>query len=323
MGHAVVTADSDCLLARLARCQADAAGGTANMARWLLLCRPGDDLAGDCIAAGCAGQLVAAGPHGAASVADVRGAPAAAAGRADGATAARVAARLGARRAGAAVHVAHTSRHCALHCASGDRLDRDELAYLGWHVPAAYELALRSPGWHEVEHACFLFTSLLFWWTVVQPWPSRAHGRAGPSCPIWSARTWRTPRSRHFSPSRIACSIPPMPPRRASSACPHAGPGCGWRIHVGGGIGDLPGTRGRHHDVAAFAETAASRAGARSEGRRPRERFVPFTFDLLRVPVVGALLHARYGRQSLQADQPAGDVLSSLRTASLAIRWRP
>ena len=48
------------------------------------------------------------------------------------------------------------------------------VAYLGWHVPAAYELALRSPAWHEVEHACFLVTSLLFWWTVLQPWPSRA-----------------------------------------------------------------------------------------------------------------------------------------------------
>ena len=48
------------------------------------------------------------------------------------------------------------------------------LAMLGWHVPAAYELALRSPGWHEIEHACFLVTSLLFWWPVIQPWPSRA-----------------------------------------------------------------------------------------------------------------------------------------------------
>lgn len=49
------------------------------------------------------------------------------------------------------------------------------LAMLGWHVPVAYELALRSPGWHEVEHACFLVTSMLFWWPVIQPWPSRAY----------------------------------------------------------------------------------------------------------------------------------------------------
>jgi cytochrome c oxidase assembly factor CtaG len=45
---------------------------------------------------------------------------------------------------------------------------------LGWHVPALYELALRSGAWHQFEHACFLVASLIFWWPVVQPWPSTA-----------------------------------------------------------------------------------------------------------------------------------------------------
>lgn len=49
------------------------------------------------------------------------------------------------------------------------------LAMVGWHLPAPYELALRSPGWHEVEHACLLIASLLFWWPAIQPWPSRPH----------------------------------------------------------------------------------------------------------------------------------------------------
>lgn len=44
-----------------------------------------------------------------------------------------------------------------------------------WHVPALYQLALRSPPWHQVEHASFLVTALLFWWPVVQPRPSRPH----------------------------------------------------------------------------------------------------------------------------------------------------
>jgi putative membrane protein len=48
------------------------------------------------------------------------------------------------------------------------------VALIGWHVPFAFELALRSDFWHEVEHACFLSTSLLFWWPVVQPFPSEA-----------------------------------------------------------------------------------------------------------------------------------------------------
>src|SRR6516164_9593070 len=43
----------------------------------------------------------------------------------------------------------------------------------GWHVPEAYDLALRSTGWHYVEHACFLGAALLFWYPVVRPYPSR------------------------------------------------------------------------------------------------------------------------------------------------------
>ena len=48
------------------------------------------------------------------------------------------------------------------------------VAMFAWHTPALYELALRSPAWHQVEHACFFVTSLIFWWPVVQPWPSKA-----------------------------------------------------------------------------------------------------------------------------------------------------
>jgi Cytochrome c oxidase caa3 assembly factor (Caa3_CtaG) len=44
-----------------------------------------------------------------------------------------------------------------------------------WLIPDFYELALRSPGWHKVEHLCFLATALLFWWHVVQPWPSHPY----------------------------------------------------------------------------------------------------------------------------------------------------
>jgi len=45
---------------------------------------------------------------------------------------------------------------------------------IGWHSPAAFEFALRSDFWHEIEHACFFATSVLFWWPVIQPWPSVA-----------------------------------------------------------------------------------------------------------------------------------------------------
>jgi putative membrane protein len=47
------------------------------------------------------------------------------------------------------------------------------VAYLGWHVPQAFELTLRSEAWHDTEHMCFLLTSIVFWWVIVEPWPSR------------------------------------------------------------------------------------------------------------------------------------------------------
>ena len=47
------------------------------------------------------------------------------------------------------------------------------LSFIGWHIPKAYEFALSSESWHNCEHACFFFTSLLFWWPVIAPWPFR------------------------------------------------------------------------------------------------------------------------------------------------------
>ncbi len=52
------------------------------------------------------------------------------------------------------------------------------LMFLGWHVPAAYDFALEHEHWHEFEHLCFLGTSILFWWPLLRPWPSRG-GYAG------------------------------------------------------------------------------------------------------------------------------------------------
>ncbi len=47
------------------------------------------------------------------------------------------------------------------------------IAYLGWHVPAAFELTFRSETIHQMEHACFRLTSPAFWWVVLAPWPAR------------------------------------------------------------------------------------------------------------------------------------------------------
>jgi putative membrane protein len=41
-----------------------------------------------------------------------------------------------------------------------------------WHVPVLWEAALRSEGIHLVQHLCFFWTAVLFWWALV-------HGRYG------------------------------------------------------------------------------------------------------------------------------------------------
>jgi len=43
-----------------------------------------------------------------------------------------------------------------------------------WHVPALYDLTLRNNAVHQLEHALFFFTSLLFWGAVVDSPPFRS-----------------------------------------------------------------------------------------------------------------------------------------------------
>src|SRR5258708_1327646 len=47
-------------------------------------------------------------------------------------------------------------------------------AVIFWHLPRWYELGLNSASWHAFEHACFFSAALLFWWPVVQVWPSHS-----------------------------------------------------------------------------------------------------------------------------------------------------
>lgn len=45
-------------------------------------------------------------------------------------------------------------------------------ALVVWHIPSIFMLAMHSPTLHFIEQASFLVTGLLFWWPVIQPWPS-------------------------------------------------------------------------------------------------------------------------------------------------------
>ncbi len=44
-----------------------------------------------------------------------------------------------------------------------------------WHTPRFYRLALEHPWWHVLEHALFLATAGLFWWSVLRHGRSRVH----------------------------------------------------------------------------------------------------------------------------------------------------
>ena len=51
------------------------------------------------------------------------------------------------------------------------------LTLLGWHVPSLFTLGMRSEIWHSLEQLSFLAAGFLFWWPVIQPWPSVSMGR--------------------------------------------------------------------------------------------------------------------------------------------------
>jgi cytochrome c oxidase assembly factor CtaG/ferredoxin len=177
------------------------------------------------------------------------------------------------------------------------------VAYLGWHVPAAYELALRSPAWHEVEHACFLVTSLLFWWTVLQPWPSRARWSRWAAVPyLITADLANTALSAFLAFSTYVLyptyataprifSLSAMQDQAAAGAFMWV---AGSTIYLVPAIGItlslLSKSKPRHALVTIGGAPAPGKVRAAAQ-----------PFDLLRMPVLGALLRARYGRQSLQA----------------------
>jgi putative membrane protein len=41
-----------------------------------------------------------------------------------------------------------------------------------WHLPAIFDVAMRSQAWHRVEVGTFLISGILFWLPVTQPWTS-------------------------------------------------------------------------------------------------------------------------------------------------------
>ena len=54
------------------------------------------------------------------------------------------------------------------------------MTLLAWHLPVLFTFGMRSESWHVAEQISFFSAGLLFWWPVIQPWPSASTG------PRWS-----------------------------------------------------------------------------------------------------------------------------------------
>lgn len=176
-------------------------------------------------------------------------------------------------------------------------------AYLGWHVPAAYELALRSSTWHQAEHACFLLTSLLFWWNVLEPWPSRPYwSRWAAVLYLIAADLVNTALAAFLAFSGgVLYPTYAVAPRifRITAAQDQAAAGAFMWV-VGSAIYWVPALvitmslLSRQRPRYALVTIGGAPAAGNLVGQRAG-------FDLRRVPLAGWLLRARYGRQSLQA----------------------
>jgi cytochrome c oxidase assembly factor CtaG len=207
---------------------------------------------------------------------------------------------------------------------------------VAWHFPALYELTLHSPAWHDVEHATFFWTAILFWWPVMQPWPSK------PSSSQWAiipylllADVVNTALSASFvfSDKVIYPSYAAAP---FASISPHEDQ------MVAGAIMWVPGS----FIYLIPAVILAMRLLSRSPQQYTRERARPAVaglvqisskpgFDLLRTPVVGKFLKWRRSRPAMQtvmllaaaaviADGFLGPRMAPMNLAGVApwIHWR-
>ncbi len=74
------------------------------------------------------------------------------------------------RRIGRIFHESHpVNRVFTFLTRAGVALGLYVLVLWVWHIPALYDAAQGSTFMHEMEHALFLGTSLLFWWPVIHP----------------------------------------------------------------------------------------------------------------------------------------------------------
>ncbi len=175
------------------------------------------------------------------------------------------------------------------------------VAYIGWHLPGSYELALHSESWHAVEHGCFFFTSLLFWWTVLQPWPSRCVWSRWAVLPsLIGADLVNTALSAVLVFSgRVFYPTYAQAPRLFGVSAMNDQAAAGAFMWVFGSIVFLvPALVITMHLLSPRRKIAPHAKGLVSIQNLRRK---PLPLDVLRMSVAGRFLRSRYGRQLLQA----------------------
>jgi len=249
------------------------------------------------LAAACVRGPVADGAHAPAPAVDAHRAAAAPRRRAVPAAAARLPRRCGQARAGRSSPGRRCGAVAAAH-ASADGL----LAFVVTSNGLAcarrcMSWPLRSPGWHEVEHLCFVSTALLFWWPVISPWPSRPQG------PRWCCSHTSSWRMAEHHPRRLsdllrARALPDVCQRPAAQTLDDSARRPGRRgrdMWVLGSVAFLNPRRLHHHPGAAGAACAVRpglwsswRSTATAERNRRRRAGPEASWALLSIPLIGA-----------------------------------
>lgn len=188
-----------------------------------------------------------------------------------------------------------------------------------WHLPPIYERALRSDGWHYLQHLCFLGTALLFWYPVIRPYPSRPSWSPWllipyliladvqntilsalltfSDQPLYSYYVTR-PRLGNLSPleDQAIAGVLMWVPGSLAYLVPLFV--IGIRLLYGGSetpeVRSLPASDPRLQTSDGAGRLALPLVG------QPRSRTQPAAFDALRVPVLGRLLRWRHARLSFQ-----------------------
>ncbi|HVS35475.1 MAG TPA: cytochrome c oxidase assembly protein, partial [Gemmataceae bacterium] len=197
-------------------------------------------------------------------------------------------------------------------------------ASLGWHVPALYDLALRSRGWHYLQHACFLGAGLLFWYPVVRPYPAR------PRWPSWLLFPYLILADLQntvlcalltFSDRVLYPYYSTVPRLAGQSALADQATAGVWMWIPGSAAFLLPlfwvgveflfgrsqGEKGRKREREKGRQPRGARiplalvtSASHSVSPSPLRPFAPSRFDLLRVPLLGRFLRWRHARLATQ-----------------------